>query len=243
MRVRPRFDKLLRLTTLGLPALVAVVAAACGGEPTPPPATPEPPPAAKPAPAPTETPTAAPEPTAQPTASASAEAPPPPKSSEESRPPVLMSSEKELQSIFTTSPGAKLELGDDSGRAVFRIREGSLGSPHIITFKLDPKGKTTGVPIGKIYRLLVQIENSAETPTLETLDKPFEFSFPAGNKKDANLAIGEVKVDDKGREKITWTIYAPEKIDDATGMAFFKIKSIGNFFMHVTAKPPTEAPK
>lgn len=244
MRLRTRFDKLLRISILGLPALVAALAAACGGEPTPPPATPEPPPAATPAPTPTEAPTAAPEtPPPQPTASASAEAPPPPKASAEERPPVLMSSDKELQSVFTTSPGAKLELGDDSGRAVFRIREGSLGSPHIITFKIDTKGKSTGVPIGKIYRLLVQIENSPDLPTLETLDKPFEFSFPAGNKKDANLAIGEVKVDDKGREKITWTVVAPEKIDDSTGTAFFKIKSIGNFFMHVTAKPPTEAPK
>ncbi|MDI3284961.1 hypothetical protein [Polyangium sp. 15x6] len=242
MRLRTRFDKLLRTSILGLPALALAFAAACGGEPTPPPANPEPPPAATPTPAPTETPTAAPETPPQPTATASAEAPPPPKSVEE-RPPVLMSSDKELQSIFTTSPGAKLELGDDSGRAVFRLREGSLGSPHIITFKIDPKGKSTGVPIGKIYRLLVQIENSPDLPTLETLDKPFEFSFPAGNKKDANLAIGEVKVDDKGREKITWTVYAPEKIDDATGTAFFKIKAIGNYFMHVTAKPPTEAPK
>ncbi|WP_170229310.1 hypothetical protein [Polyangium fumosum] len=241
MRVRTRKDHLLRITTLGCSALIAVIAAACGGEQTPPPAKPEPPPAATPAPTPTETPTAAPEtPPPQPTASASAEAPP--KSIEE-RPPVLMSSEKELQSIFTMSPGAKLELGDDSGRAVFRIREGSLSSPHIITFKIDPKGKTTGVPIGKIYRLLVQVENSPDLPTLETQDKPFEFSFPAGNKKDANLAIGEVKVDDKGREKITWTVVAPEKIDDSTGMAFFKIKSIGNYFMHVTAKAPTEAPK
>ena len=241
MRVRTRLDKLLRITTLGLPALVAVVAAACGGEPTPPPAKPEPPPAATPAPTPTET--AAPEaPPPEPTATADAGPPPPPKAAEE-RPPVLMSSESELQSIFTTSPGAKLELGDDAGRAVFRIREGSLPSPHIITFKVEPKGKSTGVPIGKIYRMLVQIENSAALPTVESLDKPFELSFPAGNKKDANLAIGEVKVDDKGREKITWTIVAPERIDDATATAHFKIKAIGNYFLHVTAKPPTEAPK
>ena len=240
MRVRTRQGSLFRITTLGWPALVAAAFAACGGDPTPPPAKPEPPPAATTAP-PTET--AAPEaPPPDPTTTADAGPPPPPKPAEE-RPPVLMSSDKELQSVFTTSPGAKLELGDDAGRAVFRIREGSLGSPHIITFKIDPKGKSTGAPIGKIYRMLVQIENSAATPTLETLDRPFEFSFPAGGKKDANLAIGEVTTDDKGREKITWTIVAPERIDDATATAFFKVKAIGNYFMHITAKPPTEAPK
>ncbi len=239
MRVRTRLEKLLRFTTLGWPALVVVVAAACGGEPTPPPAKPEP--TTTPPPAPTETGTATPEaPPPEPTATADAGPPPPPPPSQE-RPPVLMSSETELQSIFTTSPGAKLELGDDTGRAVFRIREGSLPSPHIITFKLDPKGKTTGVPLGKIYRMIVQIENSASLPKVETIDKPFELTLPAGNKKDANLAIGEVTVNDKGRETITWTVIAPEKIDDAMGTAFFKIKAVGNYYMHVTAKPPTEA--
>jgi len=237
MPERTRLEKLLRITSLGVPALAMIVAAACGGEQTPPPAKPEPPPP----PTATAEPTAEPEPPPpEPTASASAEAPPAPTSDVE-RPPVLMSSESELQSMFTTSPGAKLELGDDSGRAVFRIREGSLPSAHIITFKIEKKGKSTGVPVGKIYRLLVQIEGSASTPTVESQDKPYEFTFPAGNKKDANLAIGEVTTDDKGREKITWTVYAPEKIDDAMGTAFFKIKAIGNYFMHITTKPPTEA--
>lgn len=246
MRARSRLLKTLRLVALTLPFVVAPAAlglglGACGGEPTPPPAKPEPQTTTPPPPLPTETPTAAPEaPPPEPTTKADAGPPPPPPPAQE-RPPVLMSGEKELVSIFTTSPGAKLELGDDSGRAVFRIREGSLPSPYVITFKLDPKAKSTGVPIGKLYRMIVQVENSAELPEVESQDKPYELTFPAGSKKDANLAIGKITTDASGREKITWTIVAPEKIDDASGLAFFKIKTIGNYIFHVTAKPPTEA--
>lgn len=156
---------------------------------------------------------------------------------------MLMSDDEELRAPVSMSPGAKFELGDDSGRAVFRIREGALSSPHIFTFKVDKKGKTTGIPVGKVYRTLVQIENSSETPKLDTVDKPFEFTFPTAGKKDVNLAIGEVVVDDKGREKITWTIVAPEKIDESMNVAFFKLPAVGNFFMHMTLKAPTAPAK
>ncbi len=245
MRSRNRLTKTLHLLSLSLPALVAFAAAgaglgACGGGgESIPPAKPEP---TATTPTPTATETGKPEepPPPEPTAQADAGPPPPPPPAQE-RPPVLMTNESELVSIFTTSPGAKLELGDDSARVVFRIREGTLPSPFVITFKLEPKGKSTGVPIGKLYRMIVQVENSQALPDVETQDKPFEFTFPAGNKKDANLAIGKIVVDDAGREKITWTIVAPEKIDDAMGTAFFKLKSIGNSYMHITAKPPTAA--
>lgn len=234
MRASTRIQK-LRVLSLGLSLLAAFAITGCGGGEAPPPATPEPEAKAPAAPEPTAAPEA---PTPAPTASANPGPAPQPEQSVEG-PPVLMTNEKELQAVFTTRPGAKLELGDDTGRALFRIREGSLPSAHIITFKIDPKGKSTGAPIGKIYRLMVQIENSSELPKVETSDKPYEFTFPAGGKKDANLAIGEVTTDDKGREKIVWTVVAPEKIDDATGTAFFKIKAIGNYWLHVTAKPPT----
>jgi hypothetical protein len=218
--------------------LAALAIGACGGGEAPPPATPAPVAKAPPAPEPTAEPEA---PTPAPTATADAAAKP--EQSVEG-PPLLMSNEKELQAAFTTRPGAKLEIGDDkSGRALFRIREGSLPSAYVITFKIDPKGKSTGAPIGKTYRMLVQVENSSELPKVETQDKPFELTLPAGSKKDANLAIGEVTTDDKGREKIVWTVVAPEKIDDVTGTALFKIKAIGNYWLHVTAKPPTAPAK
>jgi type IV secretory pathway VirB10-like protein len=238
MRASTRIQK-LRVLSLVLPVVAAFALAACGGEPPPPAVTPEPEPKAAPAPEPTAAPEA---PTPAPTATANAGPAPQPEQSVEG-PPVLMSNPKELQAVFTTRPGAKLELGDDTERAVFRIREGSLPSAYIISFKVDPKGKSTGVPIGKTYRMVVQIENSSELPKVETQDRPFELTMPAGSKKDANLAIGEVTTDDKGREKIVWTVVAPEKIDDAMGTALFKIKAIGNYWLHVTAKPPTEPAK
>jgi len=155
---------------------------------------------------------------------------------------VLMSDEKELRTVVSMSPGAKFELGDDTGRAIFRIREGALSSPHVFTFKVDPKAKSTGIPVGKTYRLIVQIENSSELPKVDTVDKPFEFTFPTGGKKEANLAIGEITTDAKGIEKITWTIIKPEKVDESTNTAFFKVPAVGNYVMHMTLKAPTAAP-
>jgi hypothetical protein len=158
---------------------------------------------------------------------------------------VLLSDEKELRAAVSMSPGAKFELGDDTGRAIFRIREGALSSPHVFTFKVDTKAKSTGVPVGKTYRLIVQIESSSELPKVDTIDKPFEFTFPTSGKKDANLAVGEITTDAKGVEKINWTIIAPEKVDESTGTAFFKMPSAGNYILHMTLKAPTApaAPK
>ncbi len=240
-----RIKKPNKLVTFVVPALFAAAAVGCGGDSKPPPAKPEPTVAPTTPPAPTTTPTAEPEkPPTDKTAKPDASPPPPPPASSE-RPPVLLSDEKELSAAVSSSPGAKFELGDDTGRAIFRIREGALSSAHIFTFKLEPKGKSTGIPLGgRIYRLIVQVENSTERPKLDTVDKPFEFTLPTDKKKDVNLAIGEVSVDGKGNEKIAWTVVAPEKIDESMGTAFFKLNSVGNYYLHATLKavsPPAPA--
>ena len=232
----------LRLFTFALPAVFAVVAIGCGGDSAKTPAKPE----TTAAPPATTAPPAATEDKPAPATSASAATPPPPPSNASSeRPPVLLNDEKELRAAVSNSPGAKFELGDDTGRAIFRIREGSFSSAYVFTFKVDPKAKSTGVPVGKTYRTIVQVENSSELPKVDTIDKPFEFTFPTSGKKDANLAIGEVTTDAKGVEKITWTIIAPEKVDESMGTAFFKMPSVGNYILHVTLKAPTApaAPK
>ncbi|MBK9262750.1 MAG: hypothetical protein IPM54_23475 [Polyangiaceae bacterium] len=236
-----RTNKSLGFVTFALPALLAAVAVGCGGDSTPPPAKPEVT-AAPPTPPPAATSAAPEEPKPEATASASAAPPPPPPTSSVERPPVLLSDEEELRAPVTSSPGAKFEIGDDSGRAVFRIRENALNSPYIFTFKIDKKAKTTGIPVGKTYRMIVQVENSQDLPKVETADKPFEFSFPTAGKKDVNLAIGEEILDAKGIAKITWTIVAPEKIDESMGIAHFKLPAAGNYHLHMTLKAPTAPP-
>jgi hypothetical protein len=237
MQSPKRTMKSLRLLLVALPVVTAAVAIGCGGDSKPPAEKPEataklPPPPPPPPPAATEEPP-------PPATSASAATPPPPPTSSQERPPVLMSDEKELRAPVSSSPGAKFEIGDDTGRAIFRIREGALSSAHVFTFKVDPKAKSTGIPVGKTYRLIVQVENSSDLPKLDTVDKPFEFTFPTAGKKDANLAVGEITTDAKGIEKITWTIVAPEKVDESTNTAFFKMPAVGNFVFHMTLKAPT----
>jgi hypothetical protein len=109
-----------------------------------------------------------------------------------------------------------------------------------ITFKIDKKGKSLGSAIGKIYRISCIIAPSVNTTKIESSGPPFELAMPAGDKKDANLAIGEIVVDEGGKSKIQWSVVAPLKIDDATGTAHFELKSLPDAFLHVTTKAPTE---
>jgi len=217
--------------------LGSCVLLACGGEP-PPPAQPPPPPPAAPAPAP--------EPEPEPAADAAdagadaAAAPQAEPSRGGGRPPLLKSHAEEITDSFGSSPPAKLELGDDTGRAVLRIPENALSEGINLTFKIEKKGKSTGAPIGKIYRMAAVVPPAGEPKKVESVGSPFELAVPAGDKKDANLAIGEIVIDEKGKEKIEWTIMAPTKIDDSTNQAHFELKSLPNGFLHVTGKAPTE---
>jgi hypothetical protein len=223
------------------PALtaLALVLSACGGEP-PPVETPKPPTPAEPAPV-VEAPAATAEPAAPPPAPAEpvAEEParktPPPSG----RPPVLKSDPEEITDTFGLTPAAKLELGDDKGRAVLRIPEYAFDRGVNVTFKIDKKGKTAGGQIGKIYHTLAQVAGATEFRTIQTQGPPFVLELPAGNKKNANLAIGDILVGEAGREKVTWRVVAPSKIDDVAGIAIFELPSLGDCYLHVTTKEPT----
>jgi hypothetical protein len=67
---------------------------------------------------------------------------------------------------------------------------------------------------------------------------PFELQLPAGNKKDANLALGEI-----GGGRVTWKVIAPKKIDDVAGIAYFEITELNDHYVHVTTKAVTEPAK
>lgn len=171
-------------------------------------------------------------------ASAAAPPPPPPSGPQDSRPPVLKTDAEEIQDTFGVSPGAKLELGDDSGRAILRIYENSFSNGVNVTFKIDKKAKAAGQQQGKIYRVTAVIPPSGTPTKVTTVTNPFELKLPAGAKKDANLAIGEI-----GEGKVTWRVIAPEKIDDATGMATFLLPDLYDYYLHITTRPVTEQKK
>jgi hypothetical protein len=150
-----------------------------------------------------------------------------------------MSDSAELSGTFGSSPGAKLELGDKD-KMTLKIPENALAKGTVITFKIDAKGKANGAPIGKILHLIAYVPPGTEPATITSEGPPFELQMPAGTKKDANLAVGSIAVDDKGREKITWKVYAPKRIDDAAGIAYFDLPSFSESFIHVTTKAPTK---
>jgi hypothetical protein len=225
---------------VSIPAIAGLVVLACS----------EPPPAKNPddgellplkvstaKPASEPPPVAATEPSAAPsaTASAKAEAPPPPaESSGDGRPPLLKTDPTEVTDTVGVSPGAKFVIGGDQEQAVLRIHENSFTTGVNVTFKSDPKAKAGGLVVGKIYRITVVIPPSATPERIATAGQPFKLQLPAGNKKDANLAIGEV-----GPAKVTWKVIAPVKIDDATNMAYFELPELYDFYVHVTTRPAT----
>lgn len=212
-------------------SLAVALAAACGGDPPPPPETPKPAPAPVAEPAPTAEPTAAPADTAAPEADGGA-----PKKTGSGRPPILKSDASEITDTFGSTPAARLEIGDQE-LASLRIPENALDRGTNVTFKLDPKGKNGGALVGKVFRITMIVPPSGTPTKITSGSEPFELRLPAGNKKDANLAIGEITVDDKGKEKVVWTVQAPTKIDDATATAYFEVPALGDQWLHITTKP------
>ncbi len=224
---------------VGLGALVRL--AAGGGAPAP-----------VAPPAPTEAPVVAPAPTATalvevapppvssaaPSVSAKTDMPVAPKGSS-GRTAVLMSDAIELNGTFGSGQGAKLELGDKE-RMTLKIPENAFGKGVTLNFKIDAKGKAGGGLIGKILHLTLSVPPATEPATVTSEGEPFELQMPAGTKKDANLAVGTVTVDDKGREKIVWKVIAPKRIDDAIGVAYFDLTTLSESFLHVTTKAPSK---
>jgi hypothetical protein len=224
-----------------LPLAAVALLVACGGDPKPvetPPAPTDAPSAAPtaPPPAPTETPAASAAPSADAAPSGSPSAAPAPKPSS-GRPAVLKSDPQEITDTFGSSPGAKIIIGSGNAAGTFKIPENALRTGTVITVKIDAKAKATGVPIGKIFHITAFIPPAQQPSNIVTEGPPFELILPAGNKKDANLAIGTVVTDDAGKEKITWQIIAPKRIDDVAGLAYYDLNGFSDTLLHVTTKP------
>jgi hypothetical protein len=178
------------------------------------------------------------EPTAEPTASATAEAPPastlPPPSG---RPPLIESKPESITGSFGATPAAKLELTKEG--AVFRIPEYALGEGLSITFMIDKKGKKAKGGAGSIYRIMAQQPPAEEAKTVTTKGPMFTLMLPKGTVASPNLAVGEQKKDDKGKDIVEWTVIAPKSTDDKT--ATFELGGFTNAFLQITSEAPAAA--
>jgi hypothetical protein len=220
----------VRACQVALPAIFALILAACGNEPT-----------ASTPPQPTETAAAAPAPPAtpepEPSATASAKAsaaPAPPKAEGSGRPAVLKSDPSEITDTFGSSPASKLELGDKD-LATLRLPEGGLHTGTVVTFKIEKAGKSAGGLLGKVYLIKAVVPPSSNPEQIESNGPPFTLELPVGSKKDASLAIGVE--DDKG--KVKWTILAAKRVDESRNMAIFELTTLPSGWLHATTKPPT----
>lgn len=240
------------LRTHSFAALTALVLVACGGgTPTPaapgegeglplstPSALPVSAPAAPASAAPSAVESAAPAASAAPSADPAADKP---KRVSSGRPSVLKQDATEITDTFGSSPPAKLTIGD-TAPAVLVIPEFALERGHNITFKLEPKGKSDGLPVGKVFHVMAQVGGSPNFTTVVSVGPAFQLQMPAGSKKNANLAIGSISQDAKtGRETVSWKVIAPKRIDDATGVAYFELTELPDAYVHVTAKPVSSA--
>jgi len=220
----------LRVPALAL-SLIGLLAA-CGGEPPPPPAPPPAPPA-PPAAEPSAEPEAPPAATEEPDAGAPPEAPKP----VQSGPIMLKSDPQEISDTIAIGQTAKLQIGEGE-IATFKIPPGALSSGTNITFKLDKKAKPSAGLVGKVYHLTAIVPPESTPAEITSASEPFELVMPAGNKKDANLAIGAI---DPANGKVSWQVIAPKRIDDAAGLAYFELPSFKDAYLHITTKAPSEA--
>jgi len=190
--------------------------------------------------------TATPEVTADPTSvpsadpvatgSAAVDAPPastlPPPSG---RPPLVLEKTDKITDTFGATPAAKLVLKSEGGW--FRIPEHALTDGVLITFMLDKKpAKKAKGGVGSVYRLNAQVPPAEESRTTTSRGPAFELRLPTVKVASPNLAIGEVKKDDKGKETIVWKVIAPKKTEE--GFATFEISEFTNPLLQVTSDAP-----
>ena len=152
------------------------------------------------------------------------------------RPPLFFSNGAKIAEQVGETPAAKFELGG-AGGATLRIPEYALRSGILVTFAIDKKAKRHKGAAGETYRLQAQVPPSAEFQQVESAGPKLELKLPKTGAA-SNLAHGEVKLDDKGKETVTWTVVAPAKVDDAAKSASFEITTFKDGILHLTTEAP-----
>lgn len=187
------------------------------------------------APQPTTEPTTEPAPTSTGTAETAAPTssiPPP-----SGRPAMSFEGKDKVQNGIGETPSAKIVLTSD--QSTLRIPEYAFfaGEPILVTFMVDkkPPKKAKG-GTGQVYRMMAQKPPAEDTTTVTTRGPKFNLRLPAGKAATANLAVGEIKKDDKGKEQITWKVIAPLKTEE--GFAIFELTEFGNTLLQITSEAP-----
>lgn len=184
----------------------------------------------------TSVPTSEPEPIPTATATATADAAPTSTTPQSSgRPPVSYSNAEKITETFGATPAAKLELGKEG--VILRIPEFALGDGVLLTFMIDKKAKKAKGGAGGIYHLFAQMPPSEDFKSVTTKGPKFELKLPSAKVASPNLAIGEIKKDDKGKEAIEWKIIAPTKKDDTS--ATFELDGFTNAYLQITSDAPS----
>ena len=229
---------LLHQPWIVLPVALGVIA--CGskqGNATPPPeATAAAAATSQPSVAPTAAPVVSGEPSASPTSRPSS-----------GRPAATVESNSgKICSTFGSSPASVLKLSIKEAKepAVLEIPEWALPTGVNICWQT---GKTaTKKPVGPVFQLIVTEarEGEPKPERVDTSGPPFKFRFPMFGKKTLNLAVGDIQVNEEtGKETVTWTVYAPTKVEEGLGEVIFEMPSIFTAYVQATtAEPGAEPP-
>ncbi len=176
--------------------------------------------------------------TSEPAPTASAEAPPAPTSDKPApsgRPAVSYANAEKITETFGATPAAKLELGKEG--TILRIPEYALSDGVLLTFMVDKKGKKAKGGAGTIFHLYAQMPPSEDFRAVSTKGPKFELTLNSAKVASPNLAIGEIKKDDKGKEVVEWKVIAPAKKDDTS--ATFELTDFTNAYLQITSEAPS----
>ncbi len=161
------------------------------------------------------------------------------------RPMIQMGPSAVIESTFGNSPGAILKLKAEGGAITLKIPEGALDTGYNLVFKPDNKGQVKkGTVFGTIAYLKLAPGDKLRARAVPTRGDSYELRVPLNGKASVNLAIGAVETDKQGVEtgKPTWKVYAPERIEEGFGEAYFKVPEIGPvMYIHATSAEATEA--
>jgi len=177
------------------------------------------------------------------------EAKPPPKPAttvrpSSGRPMIQMGPSATIESTFGVSPGAILKLKAEGGAITLKIPEGALDTGYNLSFKLDKKGQVKkGGVLGSIAYLKLTPGDKLRARAVPTRGDKYELRVPLNGKASVNLAVGAVETDKEGVEtgKPTWKVYAPDRIEEGFGEAYFMVPEIGPvMYIHATTAEATE---